>query len=288
MNKKSLLPKNRHFLQRYGLHPQKIGMHFSEAAGRYDHFSDLQQTVGLELLKMMEEEMSQRGIGNPHILDVGMGTGWLTKKIKESFSHSRVVGVDIAEDMVRFSVKNKNGHYAICADAHHLPFKPAVFDVVFSNSVYQWVLDLEGAFSEVFDVLREGGFFYLSCFAKNSLKEVATTFKRFFPAVGEDSLFLLVGQEDLKTCLERCGFQEITLESKEYRKIFHNLKDILWWLKAVGANSVRHNLQWTPRKFAAAQQFYKEHFSENRNVFTTFEILVVKAKKGQYKNDNRV
>jgi ubiquinone/menaquinone biosynthesis C-methylase UbiE len=43
------------------------------------------------------------------------------------------------------------------ADAEHLPFPDASFDVVISNGVIDLVPDKEAVFAEIFRVLRPGG-----------------------------------------------------------------------------------------------------------------------------------
>ncbi len=64
---------------------QKIRSAFSNAAVQYDALTSLHKEIGRELAKkVIDNEEAD------YILDVGMGTGWLTKKISFYFPDSKL------------------------------------------------------------------------------------------------------------------------------------------------------------------------------------------------------
>jgi SAM-dependent methyltransferase len=95
-----------------------------------------------------------------NILDLGCGSGWLSKLIAGEVSDGRVVGVDVSDEMVRLARR-------ACADlpnamfvvgtAEEVPWQPNFFTRVVSvESAYYWPDPAKGL-SEIFRVLQEGG-----------------------------------------------------------------------------------------------------------------------------------
>src|SRR3989338_4134445 len=85
----------------------KIRRAFSDAAPQYDVLTGLHKEIGRELLaKAAADEGSGPilDVGTvpipTFILDVGMGTGWFTGRLKNCFPDARVVGIDFAAGMV--------------------------------------------------------------------------------------------------------------------------------------------------------------------------------------------
>ena len=76
---------------------QKIRKAFSDAAVQYDVLTGLHKEIGRELIHKVKERECQR------ILDVGMGTGWLTNRLTYFFPESNVVGIDFASGMIEMA-----------------------------------------------------------------------------------------------------------------------------------------------------------------------------------------
>ncbi len=94
-----------------------------------------------------------------NVLDLGCGPGHLTKKIRE-LANRTVVGVDPAEGIIaqaRQNVSDASTSFYVC-DAESLDFVD-VFDVIFCNSVFQWLRNPERALHNCFRALRARGAF---------------------------------------------------------------------------------------------------------------------------------
>jgi ubiquinone/menaquinone biosynthesis C-methylase UbiE len=96
-----------------------------------------------------------------HVLDVGMGPGFLTYDLAPMVGErGRVAGVDASAVMVELATKRCAGRgpcELALGDATQLPFDDACFDVVVSTQVYEYVADLPRALAEVRRVLRPSG-----------------------------------------------------------------------------------------------------------------------------------
>jgi ubiquinone/menaquinone biosynthesis C-methylase UbiE len=97
-----------------------------------------------------------------HILDVGSGTGDLTRPLAALVGPAgRVVGVDYSQTMVdeaqRRAAEEGSPVEFIQGDIHSLPFEEAEFDVVQVRLVFQHLRDPHPALAELVRVLKPGG-----------------------------------------------------------------------------------------------------------------------------------
>ncbi len=89
-----------------------------------------------------------------NILDLGAGAGIVSQM--DFRGHAKnVCGVDVD----RRVKENPYLDEAYVADASRLPFEDNVFEVVFADNLLEHLVDPEGAFLEVFRVLKEDGVF---------------------------------------------------------------------------------------------------------------------------------
>jgi len=246
---------------------------FSKAACRYDRFAALQKEIGLELLARIPEKQYQ------HLLDVGLGTGWLTEQCAARFRGARTTGVDYALGMVEHAKKRKIDA-VLQADAQDLPFAERNFDLVISNCVYQWVEDLPRAFTESARVLKEKGDFFFTCFGSSTLKELREAIDRQAPQ-GQGLLhhWHLLTNKNIEEALRAAGFKEVHALSTIKKEKFSDFSALLFWLKTIGANRVKRSLFIGPQRLARAGVYYQEHFSVPDGIEASFEIIWGAAKK---------
>ena len=97
------------------------------------------------------------------ILDYGCGTGRLMEFMANDFK--KVFGVDISRTMIdeaRERLKNIMNVYLAETDGQDIPLPAGSVDIIFSYLVFQHIKDrqmVEGAFSEIFRILKPGGIF---------------------------------------------------------------------------------------------------------------------------------
>jgi ubiquinone/menaquinone biosynthesis C-methylase UbiE len=94
-----------------------------------------------------------------HILDVGCGTGSLSRHLLDSSASTRVVGVDPTEDYVSFArqeVASSRARFDVGL-AESLPFPDETFDAALALLVLQDVSDTARTAREMLRVTRQGG-----------------------------------------------------------------------------------------------------------------------------------
>lgn len=250
----------------------KIRQAFSNAAMQYDVLASLQREIGRELVKKIEPLESARWI-----LDVGMGTGWMTNRLSNLFPDAKVVGADAAFGMIEQSRKKYDGLNVLQADGRMLPFRSAAFDIVISNLAYQWIPDLSQAFAENARLLKENGVFCATIFGHETLKEL---FAAFEAVKGEKlSIRRLAGREEIERALQAADFKDIAIETETIKAHFPDMLSLIKWLKDIGANVLPKNGFIGKELMLEANNYYDKNFRERLGIISTFEVIWVKARK---------
>lgn len=124
---------------------------FSNIAKRYEESSIVQKSAGDMLLSLLDIRQHES------VLDVGCGTGNLTKKIYD-VTKGKTVGVDVSEGMIRecLSAFSHTGIQFHTMRAEDLSYENE-FDVIFCNSTFQWVQNVDAVISNFSQALKKGG-----------------------------------------------------------------------------------------------------------------------------------
>src|SRR5262245_28078538 len=105
--------------------------------------------LGEPVIELLDPKPGER------ILDLGCGSGELTKKLAESSAD--VTGIDSSAEMIEKAKKNFPELDPRVMDAQSLDIPDEKFDGVFSNAAFHWFSDPARSAKEVFRVLRKGG-----------------------------------------------------------------------------------------------------------------------------------
>ena len=110
-----------------------------------------------EILKRLDDADPQV------IVDLGCGTGQLTRRLRHRFPSASVVGADLSSGMleqargVHDDVGDPHRITWVRADAEMLPLAPASVDVVVCTESFHWYHDQPAALAGLHEVLRPGG-----------------------------------------------------------------------------------------------------------------------------------
>jgi ubiquinone/menaquinone biosynthesis C-methylase UbiE len=199
---------------------------FNRWAATYDRhwmqrivFNPIQRTV----LQVAAEQVASPGA----ILDVGCGTGKLLKSARTRFPGARLVGVDAAEEMVKYAqASTPDGAIEFRqATAEDLPFPDASFDLVFSTMTFHhWSNQARGS-AEVARVLAPGGRWLLADFVASGLMKPVRALLRLHQFPDRARLQAMLADAGLKVVNEqrvsRLGGQVavIVIAKTEYEAI---------------------------------------------------------------------
>jgi len=233
----SVVAQLRTFLetQKFHLDKMKVAKSFSRAANTYDTMAQLQRDVGDQLF---DQYLVPSAIVSDAqtIVDLGCGTGWFTERLQEQFSDRDIVGLDLAEGMLRYAREHKasRAHW-LCGDAESLPLGSNSVDLMFSSLAIQWCENTAALFSEIKRVLRPGGKFYFSTLGPKTLYELRSAWRgvdgdvhvnRFYP------------EETIRTSVASANLDLLDWACEERVLYYSELKHLTNELKGIGAHNV--------------------------------------------------
>ena len=118
----------------------------------YRKSADFVPKLGEPVIELLEPKAGER------ILDLGCGTGILTKKLAEM--GCSVIGTDASPEMV--AAARELGVEAFLADAQTLKMDEK-FDAIMSNAAIHWMPDHYAVVRRVWNLLKPGGRFAAEC-----------------------------------------------------------------------------------------------------------------------------
>ncbi len=93
--------------------------------------------------------------GNPKILDLGCGQGWLTKKLSEKYKN--IIGCDISAPLIEAAKNHSNLNFQIADFSQPTSFNDAEFDAIVINMATHSIANQEFAFREIARILKPAG-----------------------------------------------------------------------------------------------------------------------------------
>jgi demethylmenaquinone methyltransferase/2-methoxy-6-polyprenyl-1,4-benzoquinol methylase len=128
---------------------------FSRIARRYDLMNRL-MTAGQDI-RWRKQVIALADLQEgSRLLDIGAGTGDLSREALRQHPDARVISADFTLEMMQVGKPNGALHFS-SADALKLPFQSGSFDAIVSGFLMRNVTDLHKALLEQFRVLKRGG-----------------------------------------------------------------------------------------------------------------------------------
>lgn len=258
-----------------GLDKAKIRRSFASAAQTYDSLAGLQRQAGLELLRRFPPK--QRG---DCVLDLGCGTGFLSRELRNYHVEERLIALDIALPMLQASRLNHpfiGAHY-VCADAENLPFAEACIDFIYSNLALQWVHDIQTCLVEFHKLLSTEGRLVFSTFGPKTLIEL----KAAWASVdGFTHVNTFCSADEILQYMQTAGFRNIDIEYAVYRSDYPSVENLMHELKGIGAHNVNYKRNPKPTSRKQLQQMINnyQHQCKGPGISASYEILFVSAAK---------
>lgn len=250
---------------------------FGLAAESYNQFTSLQRTIGDRLFACIAGT-DQRLMS---ALDIGSGTGYLTKKINQLDRVNQLYALDICSQMLKQTQLNMRGLKPLrlmCADAERLPLDSSIVGMVCSNLAYQWCSDLQRAFDESYRVLQPRGSFFFSTFGEKTLYELKDCWKSVDQAVHVNSF---VDTETISGHLQAAGFNNISVQSEDIVRYYQTPKELMLELKGMGAHNINKGRKpglTGVRGFKSMLDVYESRRTD-KGIPATFQALYAYANK---------
>ncbi|HHB93222.1 MAG TPA: malonyl-[acyl-carrier protein] O-methyltransferase BioC [Thioploca sp.] len=241
----------------------KTSQAFDRVAPIYDQWANLQKTVAEEILERVQwlKTIPQ------YILDVGTGTGNLTKGLSQLYKNADIYAVDIAPKMLQqASIPTQ---HLICADAVQLPIVDASIDLLVSNLMLQWCEDIPTVFAEFARVLKPEGTIFFSTFGPDTLRELRNSWNDGIAHVNN-----FADMHNIGDALLQAGLSDPVMDVDWFKLTYKKTKHLLLDLKNIGSHNKQYRSGLTGKhNFQNMLANYEQYRDKDGLLPATYEVI---------------
>lgn len=224
-----------------------IKKRFEKNLSSYEDNAFVQKHMASELMKNLTINC---GEGFTKILEIGCGTGILTKEIIEKISFEKIFVNDIVKNSLSSEIQS-NKIKELDGDCEEVQF-PQDLDLVISNATFQWLQNLPAFLNKINTNLNSKGILAFSTFEEGNLYQIST--------LAQESLDYYT-KLDLEKILKQ-HFQIISSHSQTLEIEFDNAQEVLQHFKLTGVNALTQT-KWTKTDLKKFQDKYSLLFKND-------------------------
>lgn len=253
------------------LNKELVKSRFTKSFNTYEKQADVQKHIADVLSGKTVSYLS--GKCNS-ILEIGCGTGFLTRKLLSQVSVNTVYLNDLMDVSNCMNCKlaefnDKTEFHFLIGDAENVSF-PSDVDVVVSASTLQWLTDLPAFFDKINNALATNGIFVFNSFGPNNYIELKKLLGAGlnYPTINELKEMLM------------STFDIIEIWEETYTRYFDTPRAVLQHLKDTGVTANGGDFQWTKTNLQQFNANYTQQFNVDGKVTLTWHVLYSVCKKG--------
>jgi trans-aconitate 2-methyltransferase len=215
---------------------------------QYERFKNERAQPFRDLASLVEPR------SNVRVIDLGCGTGELTRELHEQLAASETLGIDSSESMLQKAAPSATLHFQRGDIETFTSDHP--FDVVFSNAALHWIPDHEQLFTRLISLLAPNGQLAIQMPANHGhashriAAEVAASFGI------EPRTVNVLAPESYAALLHRLGFARQHVRLQVYGHLLPSTADVVEWTKGTTL---------TPYREALSSDRYADFIAEYTN-----------------------
>lgn len=262
-------------MERYHSFKRLIATRFQKALSSYEDNALAQKEAVKELIDNLLN-IIPKGTIIPQVLEIGCGTGLLSRKIVEVFQIKNYTLNDLFEDAITIAkeqIEKDTTCHLICQDAETLDLPKEQYNLIVSSSAIQWFKNPPLFFDNMSKSLAKDGLLAISTYAPGTMKEFSTL-------TGKGLIYPKI--EELKEMLSK-KYDLLKMYQREIVIPFDSPYEVLKHIKHTGvsANNTLEDLNfWTPSKLKSfVNQYQNEYKIEGTSkVSLTYKPIFILAK----------
>ena len=221
------------------MNKELIQKRFAKNLTTYDSNAKVQKLMAERLISLVPEKFYDS------ILEIGCGTGFLTKCAIDKLNFQKYIANDIVPECEAYILSlNKDINFVHADIEKILNQQNNKYDLILSNATFQWVESLEPFIKSLMQKLNPNGVLIFSTFGVENFKEI-------FEVTGKTLPYKQ--REDYEKMFKNYDF-EIDEEIRVLN--FKTPKDILKHLKYTGVNAISSE-SWTKKDLNEFERMYK-------------------------------
>jgi malonyl-ACP O-methyltransferase BioC len=210
---------------------------FAKYLDSYNDNAKVQKRMAERLVTFISNKQPQK------ILEIGCGTGFLTRLVNEHCTFETYRTIDIVSECEKY-IEEINPNIIFVADdvEDFIKNNNEKYDLIISNASLQWVEDFENVINTLKSFLATNGELIFSTFGKENFREI-------YNILGTS-----LNYYSLKELADMFPDSEIIPEI--HILAFEDAKEVLRHLQNTGVNSIEQQ-QWTKGDLAKFENAYK-------------------------------
>lgn len=221
-----------------------IKQRFGKKLGTYNENAKVQKQMCEKLLSYIPKD---RKYGN--ILEIGCGTGLLTKLAIDNLEYNSYIANDIVPTCEEYIKKINPKIEFIPKDIEEfIQSTEKKFDLIISNASLQWIENFDRFIGILIEKLNKGGLLVFSTFGKENFREI-------FFVIGKTLQYYSAGE--LK---EKFSNYQHTIEEEIRILAFKTPKDVLKHIQKTGVNAIASE-SWTKKDLSEFETGYNNFCS---------------------------
>ena len=239
---------------------KQVKKQFEKSMTDYDKNAVVQELMASKMMK----ELLQISNSYENILEIGTGTGVLTRHISNNCRYKRYYGNDIVEKSKNYIKKIIPNADFIYGNAMKIKTDKK-FDLIISNAVFQWFENIEKFFNMLKCSMTNEGIIAFSTFSPENFHEITEL-------TGLSLQYK--SRKEIEEILTSQGFEIIYSEEFQEQIEFNTPLELLAHMKKTGVNSLSDKT-WTVKHIKA---FCDEYSKKYPKPVLTYSPIIIIAK----------
>lgn len=206
---------------------------FSKHPEKYNNIAETQKKTAAKVAETVVQHLTDPD-PDLKILEIGCGTGFLTRELMQRFPEADFAVTDISPAMLSFCKANmppvNSANFAVCDITSETP--EGKFDLITSSLAFQWIEDMPGLMNKLYNLLNPGGLLVFSTLTEGTFADIAEIFKNHNINFPMPPLMPTSKIEDVASCFSAASVQEERLTEQ-----YDSIKDFLDHIHYVGAGN---------------------------------------------------
>lgn len=233
---------------------------FSDAAEHYEDFAFPQKEAATKLMALLPPSATR-------ILELGCGTGILTRKLRNMYPTAQITAIDIAQGMID-KARNlcPNVRFEVADATEYVTATKA--DLIVSSSSFQWFSTSTSIFECLRQSLAPSGTICIATFIEGTLHELSESYAQTLHSPLPTLPFW-----SKNACYSRFAAAGFTFDTGECSDIVIPLREIIdlfRHLHGIGAAPLNRGRPLSPGKIRQIMRTYAQNFGH----VATYRVFV--------------